>query len=804
MAEKLIGQDIAPPDLVAKITGRAKYAEDFRPEGMVFAKLLLSPMPHARVKSIDASKARALPGFLGILTADELPGEVNPPNERPLTNEPLYVGEPILAVAAVDETTAAQAVELIDVDLEPLPFVLDPLESLKPDGPNARLEGNVRVRRDNENVLETMKWPQEIFDAAPGPDDLPMGDPINEWTVGDLDAGFTAADLVLEEVVMAQSMTHHPLETRTTAAYWDNGKCYVYGSTQSHIRTKVGLARQLGLEPDDLVFIGEYCGGGFGSKIAGSPSMQIPAVFSRKIGRPVMMRITRYEENYIGRGRPAFQAWTKIGWRNDGKVTAIDLYIVQDHGPYGSAGDHRSAADMASLTYQPTAMRFRGISAYTNTPPRAAQRAPGGAQIVAMLEPIMDKAARELGVDRLEMRRINAPNSSSTFGAGERGLTGAFVREAIDAGKREFDWDAKIQLSGRRTGTKVTGVGIGLSPYTAGSVGFDGLLVIRPDGKVYIHQGIGNLGTHSIADTARAAADVLGVSWNQVSVVWGDSSKHLPWSSVQAGSQTTYAHTRANHAAGMDAKRKLQEIAAREFGGAPADFDTADGRVFKRSNAAQSMTFARAAQQAIAMGGKYSGESLPDDINDTTRHSASALAGEGLMGVAKDNYGRDGATQSWVVGFATVELDVETGHVDITEYVASADCGVVVHPRSLAAQMYGGGIQGFGMARSQRWVFDPVWGVPFAHRLYTARPPGMLDVPLNMGWAAANVPDPDSPVGAKGIGEPPLGAGAAAITSAIADALGGECLCRMPLTTDVILAELEGRDQPYSKLDTHV
>ena len=118
--------------------------------------------------------------------------------------------------------------------------------------------------------------------------------------------------------------------------------------------------------------------------------------------------------------------------------------------------------------------------------------------------------------------------------------------------------------------------------------------------------------------------------------------------------------------------------------------------------------------------------------------------------------------------------------------------------------MHGGGIQGFGMARSQRWVFDPVWGVPFAHRFYTARPPGMLDVPLEMGWAAADIPDPTSPVGAKGIGEPPLGAGAAAITSAVADALGGECLCRTPLTTDLILAELEGRDQPYSKLDTHV
>jgi CO/xanthine dehydrogenase Mo-binding subunit len=215
------------------------------------------------------------------------------------------------------------------------------------------------------------------------------------------------------------------------------------------------------------------------------------------------------------------------------------------------------------------------------------------------------------------------------------------------------------------------------------------------------------------------------------------------------------------------------------------------------------MTFARAAERALELGGRYTGAELPEDINDVTTRSATALAGQGLMGVARDNYSHEGGTWSFVVGFAQVELDVETGHVDIVDYVASTDCGVVVHPRSLAAQLHGGGIQGFGMARSQKWVFDPKWGVPFAHRLYTARPPGILDVPLEMDWVAVNEPDPQTPVGAKGIGEPPLGAGAAAITSAIADALGGRCLCRTPLTTDVILAELEGRQQPLGRLETN-
>ncbi|WP_420636754.1 xanthine dehydrogenase family protein molybdopterin-binding subunit [Candidatus Palauibacter sp.] len=795
----LIGQDISPPDLRAKVTGRAKYSEDFRAEGMVFAKLLLSPMPHARVRSVDASRALAMPGVFGILRASEV-NQPDAPGEAALTDEPKYVGEPILALAAVDETTAADAIEAIDIDLEPLPFSIDPLESLRPGGSDARLEGNVLRFGESGREVVPMKWSQADFDAAEAEGRLPMGEPTDEWEHGDLDAAFAEADYVFEDTIVHQSLTHHPMEPRSSMAYWDNGRCYLYGSTQSTQRTHTAMAGQLNLDPEELVFVGQYCGGGFGSKIAGAPIYQVTALLAKKIQRPVMMRINRYEENYIGRGRPGFQAWTKMGFRNDGKITAIDLYIVQDHGPYGRSSDYITAGSVADLMYQPDAMRFRGITVYTNTPPRAAQRAPGGAQIVAMLEPLIDKAARELGIDRVEIRKMNAPTHDSPFGPQRGTTTSAFVREAIQVGAEQFDWAGKQALSGQRNGTKVTGVGVGVSPYVGGSSGFDGLLLIRPDGKLYVHQGIGNLGTHSMADTARAAADELGLEWEDCAVIWGDSSQHLPYSSVQAGSQTIHAHTRANYAAALDMKRKLREVAAASLGGAASGYRVAGGRV---TGPGGSMSFAQAAGRAIAMGGEYSGQALPEDINDATLSSATALAGQGLMGVARDNFAHEGSTWSWVVGFAVVELDVETGDVRLVDYTGSTDCGVVVHPRSLAAQIHGGGVQGFGQARSQKWVFDPKWGVPFAHRLYTARPPGMLDVPLSMDWAAVGEPDPQTPIGAKGIGEPPVGAGSAAVASAIADALGGRCLCRIPLTTDVILAELEGRAQPHELTEIH-
>jgi CO/xanthine dehydrogenase Mo-binding subunit len=187
-----------------------------------------------------------------------------------------------------------------------------------------------------------------------------------------------------------------------------------------------------------------------------------------------------------------------------------------------------------------------------------------------------------------------------------------------------------------------------------------------------------------------------------------------------------------------------------------------------------------------------------------TKMAVRGLEGKGLVAAARDNYTREGAIQSWVVGFAEVEVDVETGQVDLINYTGVADVGTVLHPRSLRAQGLGGSIQGMGIAMSQKWVFDPVWGVSFANRLYTARPPGILDVPPDMDWAAVEIPDPQNPVGAKGIGEPPVGAGSAALTSAIADALDGQCLCRTPLTADVILSEIEGREPAYGPLDLHV
>ncbi len=795
---KLLGKSYTPPDLVAKVQGKAKYAEDFRAEGMLFAKLLVSPMPHARVRRIDASRALAMPGVEGVLTADDLP-EVPPHREPALTNEPLYEGAPILAVAAVDETTAANAIELIDVDLEPLPFVIDPLDSLRPDGVDARSEGNVYGGRE----FHTIKWTEEDF-AETDEDRLPMGEPFFEWTNGDLEEGFGIADVVLDETITHQSLTHHPLEPRSAMAYWQNGKLYLHASTQSTANSAPGSARACGVEPEDLVLVAEYCGGGFGSKIGGSVNLPVAALLSKQTGRPVMLRVTRAEENYFGMARPGFQGRVKVGFRADGRMTALDFYVVQDNGPYLGEADYWIAGEMASLTYTPLSMRFRAVPVVTNTPPRSAQRAPGGVQATAMLEPVVDRAARQLGIDRLEIRRINAPDATSTYGSGQGSLSSVYAREALDRGVELFDWEAQKALSGQRRGTKATGTGVVLSPFYAGSSGWDALLVIRPDGKLYIHQGVGNLGTHSTFDTARTAAEVLDLPWEQCEVVWGSTARHLPNTASQSGSQTTWAHTRANYVAALHAKALLQEIAARDLGGSAANYDVGGGRVYARANRSRGMSFAQAARRAIDLGGKYSGHERAEDLDEMTVRSVEALAGEGLIAATKDTLPHDGDTLSFVAGFARVEVDVETGHVDIVDYRCVADCGTVIHPRGLGAQLLGGAIQGFGVARSHKWVYDPKWGVPFTKGFHAAKPPTILDVPLDVQWEAVNLPDPSNPIGAKGIGEASMPAGAAAVACAIQDAIGGAAFNRTPITTDMVLAALQEERQPHGALTQHV
>ena len=855
---KLVGQNYVTPDMIAKVTGKAKYAEDYRKEGMLFARLLCSPYPHARVKSIDMSAAKAMPGVKAIVTMDDLPApadsmtdlgviiKANKRGERGLAMEAVYAGEPVLAVAAVDELTAVEAIEKIKITWEPLPFTVDPFVSLRPGGPNARTDGNVWMRptpppapadakkadgkADGKaagggraagppplEVVE-LKWTDEDFK---GWDEgkMPMGKPADEFTYGDWEAGLKNAALVLDETFTTPNTNHHCLETRTAMAYWENGKVFLHTGTQSTAQTMPAIARwlQFGVKGsefekmtlDDVVFISEYTGGGFGSRISASIQAIIPIILSKRAGAPVQMRISREEETMIGKLRPAVTARLKVGFDKTGRITGLDMYAVLDNGPYDQQGDLGQTGRTVSMLYQPPAMRWRGVAVLTNTPPRTSQSAPGGMQGIAVMEPILAKAARKLGISQVAIRQVNAPAGKAEFGPPIRGkrpyCTSCFLNEALTHGAETFNWDERQKTTGlaHKKGSKVRGIGVSSSTFVAGSRGFDGLFVIKPDGKMYIQTGIGNLGTENFSDSQRVAAEIIGMPWEDVVITWGSTNKNLPWSAASGGSQTTHAMTRAAYAAGNDGKRKLQEIAASVKGGSPDAYDTANGHVIRKGGGSV-MTFAEAATHAIRLGGKYDGHELPKDINRMTTASAKNMAGEGLMAVAKDNAPQDGQNFSFVAAFAEVEIDTETGVYNITDFLAVADVGTVIHPRALGGQILGRSMLGIAHAIGQKTVYDQHLGTPLAKRFHHNKPPTILDAPDNFQWAALDIPDPESPVGARGIGEPPVGGGMMAVINAISDALGDDIFRRAPVMSDTILTSLEHGKPVQEHFTAHI
>jgi len=817
---KLIGKNYPTADLYAKVTGQAKYAEDFRADGMLFCKLLLSPLPHARVKRIHTKEALSMPGVKAILTAEDLPApadsltdngtviKASKWGERALTLEPVYRGEPILAVAAVDELTAAEAIEKIQIDFEPLPFVLDPLETLRPGGPNPRTDGNswLPPKSPQPPEIAELKWTAADFENAKD-GQLPLGKTPDSWSYGDLDAGFKKAALVLDETFVTPDTSHHTLETRSALAYWQNGKVYVHSGSQSTVQTVPAIARWLNIDASKVVFISEYTGGGFGSKVTAAISLIIPALLSRKASAPVMMRISREEETFIGRGRPSLMGRMKAGFAGDGRITALEMFVICNNGPYEGQGDAPTAGRIVSLLYQPQSMRWRGVTVMTNTPPRSPQSAPGGMQGISIMEPIVAKAARKLGIDQVAIRRINCPEGKAAFGPEVKGTrphaTSAFIKEALDRGAEHFNWRERTAAGPKRIGSKVRGVGVALSCFYGGSVGFDGLLLIKPDGRVRFQSGIGNLGTESVIDVHRVGAEILGVPWEKCDVIWGNTSRNLPFTCVSGGSQTTHAMTRAAHAAAMDARKKLQEIAAKILGGKPEHYEVANQRVFRKGGGA-GMTFAQAAQHAIQLGGVYDGHTAPADVNKLTQASIAALAGQGLVAAARDNYPRDGTTFSYVASFAEVVVDVETGVYQIVDFLAYADVGTVIHPRALGGQVLGRSVLGIGHAIGQKWVYDPHYGAMLSTRFHHSKPPTILDIPVNMQWEALDIPDPETPVGARGIGEPPVGGGCAAILNALSDALGDEIFRRAPVNADTILTSLEAGRPMQHPLMAHI
>ena len=796
MAYMHIGKDFVPPDVTGKVTGRIKYSEDYSREGMVYARLLTSPIPHARVLDIDASEALAMDGVFGILTADDVYPEGEPQSTglKILTNEPTLVGEPILAVAAVDEKTAETAISMIDVTFERLPFVLDPLDSLAEGGPNGYPgDNNTFVFRQG---FATEKWTADQV-ASFRAGNEPTAEPQQTVAYGDLEAAFAESEYVYEGTFTTAGYPHHSMEPRSAMAYWEDGKLYLHGTSQSLTAFADGIAGIIGVPKEDLVFINAATGGGFGQRARANsvPSVAIPAKLSQKINRPVMMRVTREEEFTIGGARQGFQGWIKVGFKPDGVMAGCDLYIVSDNGGKGGGADAYSAADCISVLYQADAVRFRGTSIGSNTGHRGAQRGPGQNQIAPIIAPIMDAAADELGISRLDIRKVNSAMTGDVGGPQRTPFTSAYMPEALDQAAEAFDWEGRQSRRRQRDGSKVVGLGIGQGYHNAGRSGMDGIVMMGADGRLKIHNGVGNLGTYSYASTSRAAAEALKMPWENCDVITGRTDLHLPITSPQDGSNSIFTNTRTMWGAAQDMVAKMKEIAATDLGGSAEDYDVDGARVRRNDDESVGYTYAEVAQRAMELGGKYTGEAeLPEELAEWTQISVSRLAGTGFMGVFHDPR-HEGNPPGFTVTCCEIELDTETGKYEILDMVSIGESGTIVHPQGMKNQLVGGAVWGIGLSGYERHLYDPQNGIPASTGYWQSKVPTYLDTPVKIETGWVDLPDPENPVGARGIGEPSMGSVSAALTAAISDALDGHIFGAAPITADMIINHLAGTDE---------
>ena len=421
------------------------------------------------------------------------------------------------------------------------------------------MPGATAIRRRGGVPVRTIKWTAEDFAAEPE-GTLPIGEEVfEEWSYGDLEAGFGDAALVLDETFVTAGNSHHSMEPRTNMAYWEDGRCHLFASSQSQSFILHELARLMDVPEEDIRLVAEYCGGGFGSKGHAYPLMAIPALLSRKIGRPVMMRMSRAEEYFLGIARGGFQGRIRLGFSAEGRILAADLRVVQDGGP--TEGFFRLSRRCGT--------RLRGPDA-------------GGDAVAGRPRPHQHHSPRPPARSRPEPdgRRSGTHTGQGGRGTGHRPAGNPHDQRApprlhrlrsahsghqrLHGGKRwirgaaAFDWEEKRARSGLRNGSKVRGVAIGQGFHAGSFAGYDGLVRLTPEGRLHIHTGVGNLGTYSHTATSRVAAEVLGCRWENCVVERGDTNRFLPFNSGQYGSNTSGTQTRTTYAAAMDAVKKLK------------------------------------------------------------------------------------------------------------------------------------------------------------------------------------------------------------------------------------------------------
>ena len=723
----VVGKKIPRIDAYERVTGQAQYTGDVQLPNMLYARVLRSPHPHAKILSIDTAKAERLPGVKGVIhhgNAKILWSSGGHTHQRFIFNNPVrFVGDAVAAVAATDRHIAEQALALIEVKYEKLPHVLDPNEALKPDAPKISTNGNLSVGKGN-------------FSA-----------PIEEeW--GDLEQGFKEADRVFEDTYITKHTNNAQLERRVSVAKWDAGKLTVYASTQGVSNARTDMAKDFELPLSKVRIVCKYMGGGFGNKNQAQDYDYMAAALAKVCGQPVKVEFTR-EDDYIGmHGRWASEQKYKIGVKKDGTITAVALDAVTNVGAYRKQSGNLSGTDF----YQIPNFKKHIKPVHTNTVVGANYRAPAYPQSVFGFASFLDHIAHEMGINPLDMftrNRIQKYKSKTPF-------TSNYLEECIAEGSKRIGWKEKWHKPGATEGAKKHGIGMALGGYPFRPGLGAATIRMNPDGTAHLLVGVTDIGTGAKSTMAIIAAEALGIRLNQIQVTNGDTDV-TPYSVGESGSRTTPFTGPAVIAAAEDVRRQIFALAAGQLKVKAEELDLHDGQIFVKNSPSERIELAR----VVARMGEVIGRA-------TTNPSFKDVEGK-----------------SFAAHFAEVEVDTWTGHVKITRYVAAHDSGTVINRLPAESQIKGGVVQGIGMAFTEEFITDRLTGTPINPNYRDAKVPTHLEAP-EVEVIFIEHPDPFGPFGGKVVGEPPITPAVATIANAIFNATGRR-IKELPITPDKVL-----------------
>jgi CO/xanthine dehydrogenase Mo-binding subunit len=720
-------------DAFERVSGHAKYASDVYLPGMLYLKILRSPHPHGRIVSIDASKALALPGVKAVLTHQDMPPYRWNPSMPILTDVARFVGDDIAVIAAVDEDTAREALDLIKVEYQVLPHVLDPEEALKPNAPQLHPSGN-------------------LIEGKP-----------TVVSRGDVEKGFAQADLVYAARYRTPILQHATMESRVSVARWEAGKLTLWDSTQGTFRIQKGIAQALQIPMSKVRVICNFMGGGFGDK--GSPQRHnvLAALLARRTGRPTRIELERDELYVAATHRYPVITELKYGVKQDGSLTAIQARLVADMGAYSRTPGADGTMQMMMYTYRCPNMKGEAYSLNTNNPDGGAMRCVGHPQGTFAQEVHMDILAEKLGIDPVEFRLKNFARREDGDQFRNIPFTSNGMEECIQRGAETFRWQQRRQKPGSASGPVKRGVGMAIHACRHGGMppgaACSGMVRVNPDGTVNVLTGTADIGGGQKGTMAIIAAEELGVALSSVSVVSADTDVTTD-TGVTGGSQQTMVGGTGIKLAAADAKNQLLDVAAEELKIDKKDLTVRHGLVYA----------------------KDSQKGIP--LVQMAAKSPGPIIARGLYKVPPNL-----AFHSPGAEFAEVEVDTRTGAIKVIQLVAVHDLGRAINVLAAENQIEGGAIQGMAFALLEELILDKNTGVCVNPNHVHYKLPSIQDVPEILPKLVESV-DPYGPFGAKGVGEPPYSPPAPAIANAIYNAIGVR-FSELPITNRAVLSRLQ-------------